>query len=144
MSETTSPREVDMNIVEVTLVGQTSPNLTFFRLGINNLLMCAPLGIILQERFFEINLKIKVIVIGHTNAFELCVRSVVLGLYRCLDEHGLHLALFREVGHDRFLEISHLILDLLVDFHAACVVLLGDQNQMSLRLLIKWMERREF
>ncbi len=144
MSETASPREVDMNIVEVTLVGQTSPNLTFFRLGVNNLLVCAPLGIILQERFFEIDLKIKVIVIWNPYTFELSMRSVVLGLNRCLDEHGLHLALFREVGHDRFLEISHLILDLLVNFDAACVVLLGDQNQMRLRFLVKRMERREF
>lgn len=72
------------------------------------------------------------------------MRSVVLGLNRCLDEHGLHFALFREVGHDCFLEISHLILNLLVDFDAACVVLLGDQNQMRLRFLIKRMERREF
>lgn len=144
MSETSSPREVDMYIVEVALVRQASPNLALFRLGVNNFLMRAPLRIILQERLFEIDLKIKVIVIRNPDTFQLGMRSIVLRLNCCLDEYRLHFALLREVSHDSFLEIPHLILHLFVNFYAASKVLLRNQNHMSLGFFLQRMKGRNF
>ena len=69
VSETSSTRKINVNVVEISLVGQAPPDLSFLWLCVNDFFVVSPFRIILHERLFEINLKIELIVIWDSDTF---------------------------------------------------------------------------